>query len=96
MILTADLQILGDRHADIKNGLTVPLKPTLKNLINISTKLPWCLNMLKTSDRNFGNIVNHAANKGGFASLSKWTNEQFDLSLGQSDVEWVQNNGKVP
>ncbi|KIP30985.1 FMN-dependent dehydrogenase family protein [Francisella tularensis subsp. holarctica] len=97
LVLTADLQMLGDRHADIKNGLTVPPKPTLKNLINLSTKVPWCLNMLKTSNRTFGNIVNHAANKGGFASLGKWTNEQFDLSLNWHDVEWVQKqrNGRM-
>ncbi|MBK2109623.1 alpha-hydroxy acid oxidase [Francisella tularensis] len=96
LVLTADLQMLGDRHADIKNGLTVPPKPTLKNLINISTKVPWCLNMLKTSNRTFGNIVNHAANKGGFASLGKWTNEQFDLSLNWHDVEWVQKRWNGP
>ncbi|MDE4944756.1 alpha-hydroxy-acid oxidizing protein, partial [Francisella tularensis] len=74
IVLYDDLQMLGDRHADIKNGLTVQPKPTLKNLINLSTKVPWCLNMLKTSNRTFGNIVNHAANKGGFAYLGKWTN----------------------
>ncbi|MDE4938283.1 alpha-hydroxy-acid oxidizing protein, partial [Francisella tularensis] len=51
---------------------------------------PWFLNMLKTSNRTFCNIVNHAANKGGFASLGKLTNEQFDLSLNWHDVEWVQ------
>ena len=54
-MLTADLQMLGNRHADIKNGLTVPPKPTFKNLINLSTKAPWCLNMLKTKNRTFGN-----------------------------------------
>lgn len=96
LVLTADLQMLGNRHADIKNGLTVPPKPTFKNLVNLSTKIPWCLNMLKTKNRTFGNIVNHAENKGGFASLGKWTNEQFDLSLNWHDVEWVQKQWNGP
>ena len=96
LVLTADLQMLGNRHADIKNGLTVPPKPTFKNLINLSTKAPWCLNMLKTKNRTFGNIANHAENKGGFASLGKWTNEQFYLSLNWHDVEWVQKQWNGP
>ncbi|MCL4111791.1 UNVERIFIED_CONTAM: hypothetical protein GTU68_018047 [Idotea baltica] len=96
LVLTADLQMLGNRYADIKNGLTVPPKPTLKNLINLSTKIPWCLNMLKTKNRTFGNIANHAENKGGFASLGKWTSEQFDLSLNWHDVEWVQKQWNGP
>lgn len=96
LVLTADLQMLGNRYADIKNGLTVPPKPTLKNLINLSTKMPWCLNMLKTKNRTFGNIANHAENKGGFASLGKWTSEQFDLSLNWHDVEWVQKQWNGP
>ncbi|AXA32952.1 alpha-hydroxy acid oxidase [Francisella adeliensis] len=96
LVLTADLQMLGNRHADIKNGLTVPPKPTIKNLINLSTKTPWCLNMLKTKNRTFGNIANHAENKGGFASLGKWTSEQFDLSLNWHDVEWVQKQWNGP
>ncbi|AFJ42758.1 alpha-hydroxy acid oxidase [Francisella orientalis] len=96
LVLTADLQMLGNRHADIKNGLTVPPKPTLKNLINLSTKTYWCLNMLKTKNRTFGNIANHTENRGGFASLGKWTNEQFDLSLNWHDVEWVQRQWNGP
>lgn len=96
LVLTADLQMLGNRHADVKNGLTVPPKPTLKNLINLSSKIPWCLNMLKTKNRTFGNILNHAENKGSFASLGKWTSEQFDLSLNWHDVEWVQEQWNGP
>lgn len=96
LVLTADLQMLGNRYADIKNGLTVPPEPTVKNLINLSTKIPWCLNILKTKNRTFGNILNHIENKGGFASLGKWTNEQFDLSLNWHDVEWVQKQWGGP
>ncbi|MED7819823.1 MULTISPECIES: alpha-hydroxy acid oxidase [unclassified Francisella] len=96
LVLTADLQMLGNRYADVRNGLTVPPKPTIKNLINLSTKIPWCLNILKTTNRTFGNILNHAENKGGFASLGKWINEQFDLSLNWSDVEWVQKQWNGP
>lgn len=96
LVLTADLQMLGDRHADAKNGMTVPPKPTIKNLINLSTKTSWCLNMLKTKNKTFGNIVNHADHVSGFSSLGKWTSEQFDLSLNWRDVEWVKKQWNGP
>ncbi|BCD92519.1 hypothetical protein fh0823_26580 [Francisella halioticida] len=67
----APIGLLGIQHADIKNGLTVPPKPTVKNLINLSTKIPWCLNILKSKNRTFGNILNLIENKDGFASLGK-------------------------
>ena len=88
--LTLDLQILGQRHKDIKNGLTAPPKPTLANLINLATKPRWCLGMLGTQRRSFGNIVGHAKNVSDVSSLSSWTAEQFDPALNWGDVEWVK------
>ena len=88
--LTLDLQILGQRHKDIKNGLTAPPKPTLANMINLATKPRWCLGMLGTKRRSFGNIVGHAKNVSDVSSLSSWTAEQFDPALNWGDVEWVK------
>ena len=88
--LTLDLQILGQRHKDIKNGLSTPPKPTLANLINLATKPRWCLGMLGTKRRSFGNIVGHAKGVGDLSSLSSWTAEQFDPELNWGDVEWIK------
>ncbi|MFM9424592.1 L-lactate dehydrogenase (cytochrome) [Variovorax sp. GrIS 2.14] len=88
--LTLDLQVLGQRHKDIKNGLTAPPKPTLANLINLATKPGWCMGMLGTKRRSFGNIVGHAKNVGDLSSLSSWTAEQFDPTLSWADVEWIK------
>jgi len=90
LMLTLDLQILGQRHKDIKNGLSAPPKPTLANLINLATKPRWCLGMLGTRRRSFGNIVGHAKGVGDLSSLSAWTAEQFDPGLSWADVEWVK------
>ncbi|CAN7428896.1 alpha-hydroxy acid oxidase [Rhizobacter sp. LjRoot28] len=90
LMLTLDLQILGQRHKDIKNGLSAPPKPTLANLINLATKPRWCWNMLQTPRRGFGNIVGHASGVGDLSSLSAWTAEQFDPALSWSDVEWIK------
>jgi L-lactate dehydrogenase (cytochrome) len=81
LVLTLDLQLLGQRHKDLKNGLTAPPKLTPKTLINLATKLPWCMEMLGTKRRTFRNIVGHAKSVGDIRSLSAWTNEQFDLRL---------------
>jgi len=88
--LTLDLQILGQRHKDIKNGLSAPPKPTIRNLINLATKPRWCLGMLGTPRRSFGNIVGHAKGVGDLSSLSSWTAEQFDPRLNWGDVEWIK------
>ncbi|MDR6537327.1 alpha-hydroxy acid oxidase [Variovorax soli] len=88
--LTLDLQILGQRHKDIKNGLTAPPKPTLRNLIDLATKPRWCMGMLGTRRRSFGNIVGHAKGVGDLSSLSSWTAEQFDPALSWADVEWIK------
>lgn len=92
LVLTLDLQVLGQRHKDIRNGLSTPPRPTLKNLINLATKPRWCLNMLKTQRRTFGNIVGHAKGVGDLSSLSSWTAEQFDPTLCWEDIEWIKKH----
>jgi len=90
LVLTLDLQILGQRHKDLKNGLSAPPKPTLANLINLMTKPRWCLGMLGTRRRQFGNIVGHVEGVGDMGSLGEWTAGQFDPRLNWSDVEWIK------
>ena len=90
LVLTLDLQILGQRHKDLKNGLSAPPRPTLANLINLATKPQWCMGMLGTKRRSFGNIVGHAKGVGDLSSLSAWTAEQFDPRLSWADVEWIK------
>jgi L-lactate dehydrogenase (cytochrome) len=90
LVLTLDLQVIGQRHKDLKNGLTAPPRPTIANLINLATKPRWCLGMLGTSRRSFGNIVGHAKGVGDLSSLSSWTAEQFDPQLNWGDVEWIK------
>jgi len=90
LVLTLDLQILGQRHKDLKNGLSAPPKPTLVNLIDLATKPRWCLKMLGTPRRQFGNIVGHAKGVSNLSSLSSWTAEQFDPALSWADVEWIK------
>ena len=90
LVVTLDLQILGQRHKDIRNGLSAPPKLTVANIINMMTKPRWCLGMLGTSRRGFGNIVGHATDVSDMSSLSAWTAQQFDLSLSWNDVEWIK------
>jgi len=90
LVLTLDLQILGQRHKDVRNGLSAPPKPTLANLINLATKPRWCLGMLGTKRRSFGNIVGHVEGVGDVSRLSEWTSSQFDPALSWADVEWVK------
>jgi L-lactate dehydrogenase (cytochrome) len=91
LVLTADLQIIGQRHRDIKNGLTTPPKPTIGNLLNIASKPRWALAMLATKRRTFGNIVGHVKNIDNMNNLSMWTNTQFDQSLSWDDVKWLKD-----
>jgi len=90
LVLTLDLQILGQRHKDIRNGLSAPPKPTLANLINLASKPRWCLGMLGTRRRQFGNIVGHVKGVENMGSLSEWTAKQFDPALNWGDVEWIK------
>ncbi len=90
LVVTVDLQILGQRHKDIKNGLSAPPKPTLANLINLAMKPRWCLGMLGTQRRSFRNIVGHAKGVSNMNSLSSWTAEQFDPRLSWADIERIK------
>jgi len=90
LMVTLDLQVLGQRHKDLKNGLSTPPKPTLANLVNLATKPRWCLGMLGTRHRQFGNIVGHVKGIENVGSLSEWTAKQFDPRLNWGDVEWIK------
>ncbi|MGJ7545680.1 alpha-hydroxy acid oxidase [Variovorax sp. LT1R16] len=90
LVLTLDLQVIGQRHKDLKNGLTAPPRPTLRNIVNLATKPAWCLGMLGTKRRTFRNLVGHVKGVSDMRSLSAWTNEQFDPTLSWADVEWVK------
>ena len=90
LVLTLDLQILGQRHKDLKNGLSAPPKLTLGNIINMATKPRWCLGMAGTKRREFGNIVGHVSGVDDMGSLSDWTAKQFDPQLNWGDVEWIK------
>jgi L-lactate dehydrogenase (cytochrome) len=90
LMLTLDLQILAQRHKDLINGLSAPPKPTLRNLVNLATKLPWCMEMLGTKRREFGNIVGHVKGVEDMSSLAEWTHNQFDPTLNWKDVEWIK------
>ncbi|TIT97268.1 MAG: alpha-hydroxy-acid oxidizing protein [Mesorhizobium sp.] len=90
LVLTLDLQILGQRHKDIRNGLSAPPKMTLANIIDLASKPRWCLGIAGTKRRTFRNIVGHAKGVGDVSSLSSWTTEQFDPQLSWKDVAWIK------
>ena len=86
LMITLDLQVMGQRHRDIKNGLSVPPKINLPNMLNLITKPKWCLGMLGTKNRKFGNIVGHVKGVKDMSSLAEWTVNQFDPTLCWDDV----------
>jgi L-lactate dehydrogenase (cytochrome) len=90
LVLTLDLQVIGQRHKDLKNGLTAPPKPTLANILNLMGKPHWCLGMAGTKRRSFGNLVGHVKGVSDMSSLAAWTNEQFDPRLSWADIDWVR------
>jgi L-lactate dehydrogenase (cytochrome) len=90
LVLTLDLQIIGQRHKDIKNGLSAPPKPTIGNIINLMTKPRWCLGMVGAKRRNFGNIVGHVKGVSSMTSLGDWIGQQFDPSLSWNDIDWIR------
>ncbi|MBU0739417.1 MAG: alpha-hydroxy-acid oxidizing protein [Alphaproteobacteria bacterium] len=90
LVLTADLQLLGQRHKDIRNSLSAPPRLTPKHLFQMAMRPRWCWNMLQTQRRTFRNIQGHAKNVSDLASLGAWTNEQFDPKLSWKDVEWIK------
>jgi L-lactate dehydrogenase (cytochrome) len=89
LVLTVDLQILGQRHRDLKNGMTVPPKWRLNNIVDMATKPSWLLSIARGKRRTFGNLAGHVRGMDDVVSLSQWTNSQFDPSLNWKDVEWI-------
>jgi len=90
LVLTLDLQVIGQRHKDLKNGLSAPPRPTLANLLNLTMKPRWCMGMLGTRRHTFRNLVGHVNGVSDMKSLAAWTNEQFDPRLSWADVAWVK------
>ncbi|MER8751230.1 alpha-hydroxy-acid oxidizing protein [Mesorhizobium sp. M1050] len=90
LVLTLDLQILGQRHKDIRNGLSAPPKLTLTNIVDMAIRPRWCAAMAGTKRRTFRNIVGHAKGVGNMSSLASWTTEQFDPHLSWKDVAWIK------
>ena len=91
LVLTLDLQILGQRHKDLKNGLSAPPKLTLPVLVDLSLRWRWGIGMLRTRRRSFGNIVGHAKDVGDTSSLASWTAEQFDLQLDWTKIARIRD-----
>jgi L-lactate dehydrogenase (cytochrome) len=90
LVLTVDLPVLGQRHCDIRNGMTVPPKVSLANLIDMATKPGWVLSILQGKRKTFGNLAGHVRGMENVISLAQWTNSQFDPTLNWRDVEWVR------
>lgn len=97
LVITLDLQILGQRHKDRRNGLSAPPKFTPSSILQLMMRPRWCLSMLGTKRRTFRNIVGHAQNVGDLSSLSAWTAEQFDPQLKWEDIAWIKKRwgGKI-
>ena len=94
LVLTLDLQILGQRHKDIRNGLSTPPKFTPKHIYQMVTRPKWCFEMLQTKNRSFGNIVGHVDGVSDLRSLGSWTSEQFDPKLDWNEIEWIRKKWK--
>jgi L-lactate dehydrogenase (cytochrome) len=91
LMLTVDLQVLGQRHNAVRNGLTVPPELKIKNIIDIMTKPAWALSILKGKSKTFGNLSGHVKDTSNINSLAAWTANQFDPTLSWKDVEWVKS-----
>jgi len=91
LVLTVDLQVLGQRHCDVRNGMTVPPEIKLGNVIDIATKPLWALSIIKGKRKTFGNLAGHVKGMENVKSLAQWTNSQFDPTLSWKDVEWVRS-----
>ena len=92
LVLTVDLQVIGQRHADIKNGLSVPPQLfNLKNMVDIARRPTWVQGILRGKRRNFGNIAGHVDNTADLGSVSQWVASQFDPSLSWKDLEWIRS-----
>jgi L-lactate dehydrogenase (cytochrome) len=91
LVLTVDLQVIGQRHQDIKNGMTVPPEWTLSKFFDFATKPAWVAGVLRGKRRTFGNIVGHIKGTDNITQLSAWTASQFDTTLNWKDVEWIRS-----
>src|SRR6202795_3176836 len=91
LVLTVDLQVIGQRHQDIKNGMTVPPEWSLSKLIDFATKPPWVAGVLQGKRRTFGNLAGHLKISDDITSLSTWINSQFDTSLNWKDIDWIRS-----
>ena len=90
LVLTVDLQVLGQRHRDVHNGLTVPLQIKLSNVLDVATKPAWIASIARARRKTFGNIAGHVKGMENVNSLAQWTNQQFDPALNWKDVEWIK------
>ena len=90
LMLTLDLQILGQRHNDLRNGLAVPPNPSLNAALQLMCRPRWCLNMLTTRRHSFGNIAGHVKNVSDLSSIASWVGEQFDPKLSWDDIDWIR------
>jgi L-lactate dehydrogenase (cytochrome) len=91
LVLTVDLQVIGQRHQDIKNGMTVPPEWSLSKLIDFATKPAWVAGVLQGKRRTFGNLAGHLKVSDDITSLSTWINSQFDTSLNWKDIDWIRS-----
>lgn len=91
LVPTLDLQILGKRYCDVKNGMTVPPKVTVANVIDVATKPRWAWSILNGKRKNFGNISGHVAGMESVSTLSQWIGQQFDPTLSWKDLEWIRS-----
>ncbi len=96
LVLTLDLQIMGQRHKDIKNGLSTPPKITLKNVLDMALRPRWGLGMLGTKRHSFGNVVGHAKGVENLTTLGEWSASQLDPTLSWDDVAWVKERWQGP
>ncbi len=92
IVLTLDLQVLGQRHKDIRNGLSAPPRMTLSNIAQMAVRPLWCLQMLGAKRKTFGNIVGHAKGVSDLSSLSSWIEEQFNPHFSWPDIEWIRQH----
>ncbi|MFG1494980.1 alpha-hydroxy acid oxidase, partial [Saccharospirillum sp. HFRX-1] len=96
LVITLDLQILGQRHKDLRNGLSAPPKFTLNSILQLMSKPAWGLRMLGTKRHGFGNIVGHVSGVEDLSSLSEWTAKQFDPKLSWDDIAWIKERWGGP
>ncbi len=90
LVLTLDLQVLAQRHKDLRNGLSAPPRWNPSTLWQLASRPGWCLRMLGTRRRSFGNVVGHVRGVDDMASLGAWTAEQFDPTLNWNDIDWIR------